>query len=289
MEIKDEKKSFLISIIGIVGIVAIVGIVVMLTQKGGGGTAIGSEDIAGEATILSAAKATCKDSDNGAIYTTKGSVSGISNGISYVYIDKCLSTGTLLEYYCPSSTIIYSKIIYSKKEVNCQYGCKDGACLAKPKSPVEEIKIVLAGSASRQFKAGEPIYLLWTTERADNGGSKIYFNKYGYTTTSSGVYYTPDGKVTYISRGGSYTSGYALKKKDGTIIASESNIDDNDIIGTWPMKPITINEKGTYTLEIEIYCPLNVEPVSSYDSFNCAAKYGKGGRVVKSTQEIYVY
>ena len=70
---------------------------------------------------------TCTDSDGGQVYTTRGTVSGMSSGQSYSYTDSCPQgnyTFQINEYYCLGPTS------FSMETVTCPNGlyCIDGEC-----------------------------------------------------------------------------------------------------------------------------------------------------------------
>lgn len=126
-----EKSS--LYILSIVCIVAIVGLVVLIIT-GRTGTessfsfGIGENSFVGYATV----SATCRDTDSGLVYTTKGTISGgtwKTTGASYTAkTDYCDARGKLQEYYCSSNTTAF----VSAK--NCSilypgYICKDGTCV----------------------------------------------------------------------------------------------------------------------------------------------------------------
>ncbi len=74
----------------------------------------------------------CTDSDRGINYTVRGTVNTTFtsvNGTAYnSYTDYCQSTSMLREYYCNG---VY---VADQQNVNCQYGCSNGACsITQPK------------------------------------------------------------------------------------------------------------------------------------------------------------
>ncbi len=73
-------------------------------------------------------RTTCDDSDGGIADTIKGTVTITyhwTDGSTTTdeYIDKCRDSQTLLEYYCTSDGGMSSRYI------DCEYECKDGACI----------------------------------------------------------------------------------------------------------------------------------------------------------------
>lgn len=78
----------------------------------------------------------CTDSDGGQVSLTKGKVviSVTSTGGTYVYEDFCKDGNTISEYYCltanPDTYLSGPQNFYGVTNINCPYGCSNGACLA---------------------------------------------------------------------------------------------------------------------------------------------------------------
>ena len=79
---------------------------------------------------------TCTDSDNGNNPYIKGTLNGFDRSQQQpnVVVDYCENSnlGTYLrEYYCDESSSS-SRFNYNWQDVNCAYGCSDGACITQP-------------------------------------------------------------------------------------------------------------------------------------------------------------
>jgi len=70
----------------------------------------------------------CSDTDGGLVYTIKGTVSGLSNGVPYSYTDYCQATNStwILEYYCVGSDWDAQ---WHDCAGNVTTTCSDGACV----------------------------------------------------------------------------------------------------------------------------------------------------------------
>ncbi|MEM2916454.1 MAG: hypothetical protein QXT19_03810 [Candidatus Woesearchaeota archaeon] len=74
-------------------------------------------------------RVTCKDSDGGNVPATYGTAKQMMGSRSIKSVsDVCSSANQLTEYYCSDNQIL-------SVVVNCQYGCKDGACVGAPVTP----------------------------------------------------------------------------------------------------------------------------------------------------------
>ncbi len=301
MEIKDEKKSFLISILGIVGIVAIVGIVVMLTQKGGGGIAVSSEDIAGEATSLSTTA--CTDYDNGKnIYVQGGTIGYRAPRYGaftkkFSQNDYCagMDGNLLTEYYC--GTGVYIGVVRASN-YKCKYGCKDGACLKTPPAqnipPAVNIPMTYGiatvtsderneYSNSRTIPAGKPflVTMLLSYETTVNGKLiRPISVKYGYNIN----YALKDPKGNTI-RTGKFNSGIWGEDK-----LYDTSVQDPKYIKFYDGY-YKFSTPGEYTFEFEIFCSnneLSNKDWASNTGNQCGKNFGLGTRVGKQTEKIQI-
>src|SRR3989338_2152187 len=86
--------------------------------------------------IVQKAATMCSESDNGVLFYTKGTIS-LCTGKDCVVKgeDNCKDSSALTEYYCTEKNEIKTV------ELNCPYGCDDGACMTRgqiPKPKVQE-------------------------------------------------------------------------------------------------------------------------------------------------------
>lgn len=77
--------------------------------------------------------ATCQDTD-GTDMTVKGTTSGSLGGMSYSYVDYCIGTSYLREYYCGGSGASYPEM--TGLRCPTYYICSDGACVYSTTSTV---------------------------------------------------------------------------------------------------------------------------------------------------------
>ncbi|MBW2975034.1 putative metal-binding motif-containing protein, partial [Candidatus Woesearchaeota archaeon] len=68
----------------------------------------------------------CNETDGGYGFGLKGTVSGFKDGEYYTYIDYCVDSSILKEYFCTMSASVYGSLDFA-----CAgnfTGCVDGAC-----------------------------------------------------------------------------------------------------------------------------------------------------------------
>ena len=117
----------------------------------------------------------CSDTDNGLVYTTKGTATGKNNwdGQTSSYSDYC--TGDLLtEYQCSAGLV-------AKTNYTCQYGCDNGACF-----PIAPLSVFVPSSGDR-WTIGQEYQIGWQP----NHLAGQYFGAYDiYLLSSDNTKYT---------------------------------------------------------------------------------------------------
>jgi hypothetical protein len=82
--------------------------------------------VCSDGACIAAPADSCSDSDNGLVYTTKGSVSGYKAGQFYSYSDFCIGNVTVMEYYCSGNSKMN---LTSTCRSNMTFVCSNGACV----------------------------------------------------------------------------------------------------------------------------------------------------------------
>ncbi|MDO8741507.1 MAG: CARDB domain-containing protein [Candidatus Woesearchaeota archaeon] len=161
----------------------------------------------------------CTDSDNGRDYNSRGTVYGFCYDCSIVGIgsnsDGCIDTNNLMEFYCINSTG------WVRETVNCQYTCKDGACInqtIQTKPDLTVLGITITPSAP---KVNENITITTTVKNIGNSAASTL----GIVTESNP---SPDYIKIYANTG-TLLPGELIESK---IIVSYNKTDSYQIKST---------------------------------------------------------
>lgn len=73
----------------------------------------------------------CSDTDGGWVYNLKGTVSGYKNNAAYSNTDYCLTSASVIEYYCSGTNMgsINYYCVTNTNITNVTNYCSDGACI----------------------------------------------------------------------------------------------------------------------------------------------------------------